>query len=102
MESDPLFSAYQAGLINPRVTATHTMPHHNLYGYLRQTRTSGLIISNIKGQSGGGIVRAWRYVVADGLINYATGQMEVIHTNVQHWPYGLFLRPVPLQAVLYT
>lgn len=98
MESSPNFGFYFAGLINLRVTASHTMPHRGLCGYLRLTRTSGWVVTNIRGSDGAGVIRVWKFNIADGRIDYQSGQMEVLFNTPRRWPYGLRLGPVPRQS----
>ena len=102
MESDPYYSAYNAGLINVRVTAPHVYRHHLICGLLRVTRVTGWVYTNILGPSSPTVTRVWRYYFADGRIDYATGQMDNLFGAPKRWPYGLDLRPVATQAVIYT
>lgn len=95
MESDFFFSAYYAGLISPRVTATVRYPHHVICGYLQKGRSNGWIVTNIRGPSVPGLTRAWRYLFADGQIDYQSGQLENFFGATPNWPYGLPLRRVP-------
>ena len=99
MESDPGYSAYNAGLINLRVTAAHKMPQNVICGVLRRTGFPDLVVTNIRSTLSATFIRAWSFALVDERINFNSGQMENFGFVPPHWPFGLELEPVPVQAV---
>jgi hypothetical protein len=92
------YSAYNAGLVNMRVSAPHVPRHHVLCGVLRRDPLPDLVVTNVRFSGSATFIRAWTYLFADERINYLSGQMEVFGLVPPHWPFGLFLEPVPLQV----
>jgi len=99
LESNPIgFSAYNAGLVNVRVTAPHIKTQHVLCGRLRRPGTFDLAVTNIRFHLNPLFPRSWCFAFADERINYATGQMQNWFGAPPHWPYGLNLEEVPDQV----
>lgn len=100
MESDPGYSAYNAGLINVKVTAAHVRPHHVICGLLRRPGSYDIVVTNIRSSLSNTFIRAWSYPFVDERVIFRGGQMENFGFVPPRWPYGLPLLPVPLPPAM--